>query len=275
MGDDACRFDYRKLEASLKDVIKRKLHDENAIMATTTDNSFSVPTFVVGTKALHAESVPTLFRSYQCRGYNANKCYIWQAARATSAAPTFFKPIHIDIPPPGDTYVDGGLTYNNPAELAVAETTRLWPQRTKICLVSIGTGRLKSVPVVNLQSSPSVRNEGGSKLARLPGAKTVDNLLPGAKAVKEMAEACVQLSTNSEPAHQRVFKQAFLHNPQNRFQYHRFNVARDMHDIGLQEWQKMREMAAHTAAYLGEVEGEIKRDECVRDILQNSAAILT
>ena len=270
VGDDACRFDYQKLENVLKNVIKRKLNDENAIMATAIGDSPTVPTFVVATKALRAESVPTLFRSYRCRGHNSSKCSIWQAARATSAEPTFFKPIDIDVPPPGDTYVDGGLTYNNPAELALSEATKLWPERTKVCLVSIGTGMLRSVPVVELQTSASICGGGGSKLWGIPGARTVSNLLPGALAVKRMAEACVQLATNSEPAHQRVFRLAFSPDPQKRFQYHRFNVSRDMHNIGLEEWHKMREMGAHTAAYLGEGEGEIKRDECVRDLLQPS-----
>lgn len=37
--------------------------------------------------------------------------YIWQAARATSAAPHYFDSVKID----GVSYVDGGLGYNNPS----------------------------------------------------------------------------------------------------------------------------------------------------------------
>ena len=40
----------------------------------------------------------------------ASTFQIWEVARATSAAPTLFQPIHFD-----DTvFVDGGLTANNP-----------------------------------------------------------------------------------------------------------------------------------------------------------------
>lgn len=107
-GDDICRFDYKKLEDAIKDVIEKRLKDPNAIMEDTNLSSNHVPTFVVATKGLHADSNPTLFRSYRCRGHNPNKCFIWEAARATSAAPTFFKPISITVPAPGSTFVDGG-----------------------------------------------------------------------------------------------------------------------------------------------------------------------
>ena len=42
---------------------------------------------------------------------------IWQVARSTSAAPRYFKPMVIN----GISYSDGGVLYNNPAELAYHE----------------------------------------------------------------------------------------------------------------------------------------------------------
>jgi hypothetical protein len=262
-GDNACRFDHQTLEDAMKDVIQTKLNDPNALVEDTNH----VPTFVVATNALHADSNPTLFRSYRCQGRNPNKCFIWEAARATSAAPTFFKPILIKVPAPGNTFVDGGLTYNNPAELALEEAQRLWPHSPKCCLVSIGTGRLSSV---NIIAKTSESNEfSGSRFGGwIPGMKTVGNLSAGAKAVKAMAEACVRLTTNSEPAHQRLFKQSFSLDSSKRFPYHRFNVERDMQDIGLEEWEKWEEMAAHSAAYMEAGEGIQKRDRCVEDLLR-------
>ena len=47
---------------------------------------------------------------------------IWKAARATSAAPTYFETIRAD----GRTFVDGGLNYNNPLQDLSEE---LWPGR--------------------------------------------------------------------------------------------------------------------------------------------------
>ena len=51
---------------------------------------------------------------------------IWEAARATSAAPTYFEPMKI-----GDyTLVDGGLEANNPLGWYVAESFCLRMNRT-------------------------------------------------------------------------------------------------------------------------------------------------
>ncbi|KAF2158445.1 hypothetical protein M409DRAFT_38244 [Zasmidium cellare ATCC 36951] len=56
----------------------------------------------------------------------------------TSAAPLYFKPVHV---PPLNTCVDGGLHGINPAEIAVSEAYRLWPSAKVDAIVSIGTGR--------------------------------------------------------------------------------------------------------------------------------------
>jgi predicted acylesterase/phospholipase RssA len=196
-GDNACRFNYQTLEDAIKEVIRTKLNDPNALMENTNPTPNHVPTFVVATNALHADSNPTLFRSYGCKGSNPNKCFIWEAARATSAAPTFFKPITIAVPAPGNTFVDGGLTYNNPAEPALEEAQRLWPDSSKCCLVSIGTGRLSSVKI---SQTSNLNESSGSRFGTwIPGRQLVGNLSDGVQAVTAIAEACVRLTTNSEP----------------------------------------------------------------------------
>jgi len=143
IGDDQCRFDYRQLEHAIKDIVRKKLHDENAIMADIREEPGNVPTFVVATKALHADEPSTLFRSYQCQGHSPSTCAIWEAGRATSAAPTFFKPIKIKIPRPGATFVDGGLAYNNPAELALSEAEKIWTSTKRFCLVPQWNGMIE------------------------------------------------------------------------------------------------------------------------------------
>ncbi len=55
---------------------------------------------------------------------------------ATSAAPTYFKPKHIE----GAPMLDGGLSMNNPDVLAVTEVARRWPARlSRLEMLSIGT----------------------------------------------------------------------------------------------------------------------------------------
>ena len=141
-GDDQCRFDATVLENVIKRLIEEKLGNANASMADTdSSDSKPCPIFVVATSAANAEGPPVLFRSYGCEGSNANKCAIWQAARCTSAAPSFFRSMFVDVPAPGGWYVDGGLRHNNPSQLVLDEAARIWPSVKRFCLVSIGTGR--------------------------------------------------------------------------------------------------------------------------------------
>jgi len=67
----------------------------------------------------------------------ARYCKIWEAARATNAASTFFEPIAIG--PHEQTYVDGALEFNNPIRLLDRESRDIWPDDDRIFL-SIGTG---------------------------------------------------------------------------------------------------------------------------------------
>lgn len=64
---------------------------------------------------------------------------IWEAARATSAALTFFEPIKIQ----GVEYRDGGLMYNNPVALVHAEASEVFGNREQT-IISLGTGRIST-----------------------------------------------------------------------------------------------------------------------------------
>lgn len=66
-------------------------------------------------------------------------CSLADAARATSAAPTYFEPATIA---PGRFAADGGLACNNPAALALALARRrdLFPRARRWTLLSLGTG---------------------------------------------------------------------------------------------------------------------------------------
>jgi patatin-like phospholipase/acyl hydrolase len=264
-GDDACRFNYKHLEDAIRAVVKKKLGDKNALMVDTSNRANMVPTFVVATKGLRAEGPPTLFRSYQCEGHNASECAIWEAARATSAAPTFFKPIKITVPLPGATYVDGGLAHNNPSELALSEAEKNWTNTRKFYLVSIRTGRLESVSVLQSQSTSASKRSRTAKVHRwMPYTRKVGKVTAGITAIMNIGEACVQLATNSEFVHQRLFLLSISNDPGKRFPYHRFNVDQGMKDVKLQEWEKLEDIAVHTTAYMEEGEGIKRKNECVQ-----------
>jgi patatin-like phospholipase/acyl hydrolase len=55
-----------------------------------------------------------LLRSYKSRkiGHSNYNCFVWEAIRATSAAPLFFEPITLKSSKA--TFVNGGIRANNP-----------------------------------------------------------------------------------------------------------------------------------------------------------------
>ncbi|MCJ1231417.1 hypothetical protein MMC12_008094 [Toensbergia leucococca] len=77
---------------------------------------------------------------------NLDHIKIWEAARATSAAPGFFDPLVIG--PYQTQLVDGGMGANNPVQYAMLAAEQIWPNRAVQCLVSVGSGypRMRSVP---------------------------------------------------------------------------------------------------------------------------------
>jgi hypothetical protein len=277
VGDDICRFDYKKLENAIKDIVRKRVQDENATMADK--NAEMVPTFTVATKGLHAEAPPTLFRSYQCEDHDASECTIWEAGRATSAAPTFFKPIQVGR----GVFIDGGLAHNNPGELALSEAQKIWKTANRFCLVSVGTGRLASIRIVNPDSGSSESSEPApsknsasrfslsvtAKVKSIPGAKAAvkaANTPKGLSTLMEMGNICKRLSTNSEHVHLRLQAKSESQGAERHFRYHRLNVERDMEDIGLQEYKKINEIDMHTAAYLEERVG--LKNACVQDLME-------
>lgn len=78
-----------------------------------------------------------VLKRWRAREDAQQDCLMWQAARGTSAAPAYFEPATIS----DGILVDGGGMANNPAGLALAEASRLWPGE-ELILASLGTGEL-------------------------------------------------------------------------------------------------------------------------------------
>ncbi|XP_024137252.1 calcium-independent phospholipase A2-gamma isoform X1 [Oryzias melastigma] len=87
-----------------------------------------------------------VFRNYNLlpgvRSHYLGGCQhqLWQAIRATSAAPGYFQEFTLG----GDLHQDGGLLINNPTALAIHECKCLWPGTPVECVVSLGTGRFET-----------------------------------------------------------------------------------------------------------------------------------
>ena len=82
------------------------------------------PTFVTAYDIL-------LRKPIKLRSWEDKLMPVRDAARATSAAPTYF--------PPFGPYIDGGVYVNNPSITAFAEARYMWPEED-IFIMSIGTG---------------------------------------------------------------------------------------------------------------------------------------
>jgi patatin-like phospholipase/acyl hydrolase len=83
---------------------------------------------------------PFFFKSHHIAADRAWNWPVRLVAQATSAAPTFFPPLHLHGDDGDYALVDGGVFVNNPAMAAYAEARRLYPDATEFYLVSVGTG---------------------------------------------------------------------------------------------------------------------------------------
>ena len=167
----------------------------------------------------NVDALPTFFRTYETSAA-LDSCTIWEVARATSAATTFFKPIRIGRD--GIEFIDAGFGYNNPCEVLIEEGQRLFPSCDRMCILSIGTG-LGDVVTIK------------------------DSRLSIINALKQMA-------TSSKKVAARLNNRFGDVGP-----YFRFNVDQGLQDITLSDWEKASSISAHTRNYLAENEKIIQR----------------
>jgi len=84
--------------------------------------------------------LPFFFKSHKIAGDPAYNWKLTAIARATSAAPTFFPPLHLTRDDRDYALVDGGVFVNNPSMAAYAEARSLYPDAAQFIVVSVGTG---------------------------------------------------------------------------------------------------------------------------------------
>ena len=144
---------------------------------------------------------------------------MWQVARATSAATTFFKPIRVGRDQ--IEFIDAGFGYNNPCEVLMEEAGRQFPGAS-IKALSIGTGLGKVVAIKDTEWS--------------------------------ILTALSKMATSSQNVALRLNKSAG-----GGTDYFRFNVERGLEDVTLADWERASQIAAHTRNYLAEREREIQR----------------
>lgn len=176
---------------------------------------------------------------------------ICEAARATSAAPTFFKRQEIDHQGQTRELVDGAMGANNPTRLLVAEAQSVFPlSRGVSCIVSIGTGKkdISDVKAPNL-----------FQRIVMPGVP-----FSALRAMKDITTDCEAVSEELE---RRFYDTPNL--------YHRFNVERGLEKIGLGEYKQLGVIKSKTIQYLQEVLVEKKAEQASLSLLDNAIATTT
>ncbi|CAE6467212.1 unnamed protein product [Rhizoctonia solani] len=217
MGEPSM-YDAAKMEKHVKRTIKTQPHtwdDEDALLEEKeTNNCHTTIVTACQTNAV----TPHLMRSYLRRDQpTSDNVKIWEAARATSAAPAFFAPIAIGDK--GVQYVDGAVSgHCNPAALAREEADSLWPGRENWLLLSLGTG------------APTEVSLSGQLPQKLLGF--------------------IGLSSNTIQVHEgaaRTYHQTYQtgHSP-----YIRLSVEHSIDTVRMDDHEKMPQVAAATTSYL-------------------------
>ncbi|THZ12493.1 hypothetical protein D6C89_10792 [Aureobasidium pullulans] len=149
---DGAKYDETVLGSCIKEVVKEKLGDEDAKLLDDREEACEVFVTAIRMDAVNNRA-PVLLRSYQNPPEPSELAGIevWKAARATPAAPTYFKSIVA-----GDAeLVDGGLGANNPLGWLWNEVLSVFgPTRSTNCFLSIGTGIPKNVGIKGILSLP-------------------------------------------------------------------------------------------------------------------------
>ncbi|KAJ7164795.1 FabD/lysophospholipase-like protein [Mycena crocata] len=241
LGDG--KYSASSLEKVIKTIVKDRTGDSEASLLDDGALGGKCRTFVCSMNAYNMDArKPVLFRSYLSPKQVPIPCTIWQAARATSAAPTFFERILIGPASRPEPFIDGGLGRNNPAEEVLSEARLIFPGRTVASLVSIGTGQSDTIQV----PTPGVFASNAVPLG--------------------LVNAMVEMATDCEEMAERMEKR-FENQPKT---YFRFNVDRGLQTVKLDDWDRMDEVSAHTRQYMAKHEVDKRLDDAVRAMLERN-----
>ena len=163
---------------------------------------------------------------------------VWQAARATSAATSFFDPVMIG----DEEFVDGALGHNNPLKEVWCEAKDIWDSKDEQlepmlkCVVSVGTG-----------------HPGSSAVGQKPW--TIAGTL---KRIATETEATQKSFTDD---HRRLTEWKDR-------RYYRFNVQHGLEKVKLDEHKQKGVVLAATRNYLN-------NDQHVKSELAHCASIMS
>lgn len=177
-------------------MLKEAMGDTLVINSAKESNSCKIS--IVGNMTTANQMKIFLFRNYnlppdsQSQYEGTSRYKVWEAVRASTAAPIYHEDFKID----GYVFYDGGVLANNPTAIALHEARHLWPkQKQPNCVVSVGNGRYQPVfetmstsassqtasnPSVSTSSTSidlSLRQKVNRIVAGVSSTETVHNML--------------------------------------------------------------------------------------------------
>jgi len=247
------RFDSDALERGIKRIIVaalKKRPENQSVSKEELESSLlkeenpKCKVFVTATSAAMPDRT-TILANYASNRWPEdllNTTKIWQAARATSAAPTFFTSVQIGLDE--ECFQDGATGANNPVYQVWSESRDIWGSEGSLednlqCLVSIGTG------------ISTVKSFGG-------------NLAAIGKTLKDLA-------TETEKTADNFLRQYTELHTDHR--YFRFNVLSGLEGIGLQESKKRSQIVTATRRYLASEENKKQLEFCAMSLQSRECKI--
>ncbi|KAL9137486.1 MAG: hypothetical protein Q9175_001311 [Cornicularia normoerica] len=234
------RFDANDLEKVVKEMVSGTFLDQGEDTLLQTEqieqDQSQCRTFVCVTNKDVGK--PFRLRNYRSAWEPGTGCTIWQAARATSAAPLYFPPIRFGNPPAN--YVDGGFNYNNPIRSLYDEARYVWGKshREIKCIVSIGTG------------IPSLKATGDTG--------------------KQILKSVVAIATDTQTTADG-FADEMEHLAENaKIDYFRLNVDRGLEKMKLEEWKDFDTLTGATSYYLNSHKADL--DRCANALLDSDSS---
>jgi len=220
------KFKALNLELAIKSAVEQALgkgHSDEKMLDERSGTEVC-KVFVCATKAafINAPAGPSYFRTYAVPRNATPNCAIWEAGRATSAAPTFFERILIGPPERPQPYIDGGVGYNNPVVQVLEEAELTFgSERETSCIISIGTGWTSAIKY----GPPSL----------------TERVVP-AKLAKALADIATDCEKTAE-AMERKFKNT-------SGVYWRLNVDTGLDKIALEDWEELGNVEGYTEEYM-------------------------
>ncbi|KAG5633852.1 hypothetical protein H0H81_004807 [Sphagnurus paluster] len=221
-------FKASVLERAIKEIVGRHCDGDPEARMKVDRPSTKCKAFVCAMPGANL-GAPRIFRSYDVKENQSYNCTIWEAARATSAAPTFFKRIEVGEEGLKEPFVDAGLGCNNPVRQVLNEAHLVYGKERRVaCIVSIGTGHPN---VIGLQKPDAFQK-----------------LLPTAliRVLQGIATDCERVSEEFEKEYTDADGRAKV--------YFRFNVQQGLQNVSLAEWDKLSDVKTHTDKYTGETQ---------------------